>query len=401
MVFKRRTFCRRKKGQRKHGDRRLVVIFSFIAPQPENSIPHLDSQFKPVSGDLELATAAYTPVVSWLSMDRFITDARIMRTMATTLWLCWLAASSSPAQEAREDDPLIFDKRLSQWTQLLHAESRVVRYRAARDLGNIGPQAHAAKPALTESLKDESESVREFATVALRRIGAQATDIPILIVALKDKTIGVQRAAAHALGELGHEAKAALPALKELKGPAFACAIVQIDSADQSGIRYLIEESNSQDYNTSSRTEAILALGSIGPQAKAALPGLRKALDDEGNDLFSIRMPAASAIARIDPSDETALPFLLASLEGGSLSGLAVFLLSQMGPESKKAVPALIKYLVANKEPLFTRASTANALGDIGPDAKAALPALRELLTDPKQHVREAAALAIYKIEQP
>ncbi len=326
-----------------------------------------------------------------------------MRTMATTLWLCWLAASSCPAQGAPKDDPLIFDKRLSQWTQLLTDESRVVRYRAARDLGGIGPRAHAARPALFEALKNESGSVRVSAARALRRIGVQAKDVPALIVALKDKDFSVRRVAALALGEIGHEAKAALPALKERKGPAFACAIVQIDPDDEAGIPYLIEEINSTDYNTYYRDAAILALGRIGPRAKAALPALRRILNDndKGNDNFSYRMLAAYAIARIDPSDKIAFPFFLTSLDIGGHRGRAVFLLSRMGRESKKAAPALIKDLTPNKKFRFTRRSTASALGDIGPDAKAALPALRELLTASRQNVREAAALAIYKIEKP
>ncbi len=62
-----------------------------------------------------------------------------MRTTATTLWLRWLTASSVLAQESPKDNLLIFDKRLSEWTQLLADESSTVRYTTARSLGRIGP----------------------------------------------------------------------------------------------------------------------------------------------------------------------------------------------------------------------------------------------------------------------
>jgi HEAT repeat protein len=45
-----------------------------------------------------------------------------------------------------------------------------VRWRAAETLGNIGPGAKPAVPALLEALKDEDGSVRVYAAQALEKI---------------------------------------------------------------------------------------------------------------------------------------------------------------------------------------------------------------------------------------
>ena len=134
-------------------------------------------------------------------------------------------------------------------------------------------------------------------------------------------------------------------------------------------------------------------LGLIGPRARAALPALKEMLKDE--DQF-YRMRAAYAVARIDPGNEIAFPLLVTSLEDRRHGSSAAMMLKQMGPEAKAAVPALIGALDA-----IDNFHIAEALGNIGPDAKAALPVLRDLLTLSSQRVREAAAVAIYKIEKP
>jgi phosphotransferase system HPr-like phosphotransfer protein len=55
-------------------------------------------------------------------------------------------------------------------TALLAHKGRTVRMTAAGALGNMGPQAKDAVPALTEALNDEYELMRQWARVALDRI---------------------------------------------------------------------------------------------------------------------------------------------------------------------------------------------------------------------------------------
>ena len=64
-----------------------------------------------------------------------------------------------------------------------------MRCSAAEALGQIGPKAEAAVPALAKALQDKEEKVRQDAAVALGRIGPKAqAAAPALVEALKDKS---------------------------------------------------------------------------------------------------------------------------------------------------------------------------------------------------------------------
>jgi HEAT repeat protein len=78
-----------------------------------------------------------------------------------------------------------------------------VRYTAAEVLGDYGPQAKSAVPALREALADSDRYVRMRAAYSLAEIrpDAQAA-IPELTKALKDKEKYVREAAAYALKRL-------------------------------------------------------------------------------------------------------------------------------------------------------------------------------------------------------
>ncbi len=104
------------------------------------------------------------------------------------------------------------------------------------------------------ALKDEEGSVRKVAAEALGGIGPEAkAAVPALIEALKDPEGDVRREAAQTLGQIGPEAKAAVPALSEAL----------------------------KDTEWEVRSGAGRALGGIGPEAKAAIPALIEASKDE------------------------------------------------------------------------------------------------------------------------
>src|SRR5262245_56751688 len=102
-----------------------------------------------------------------------------------------------------------------------------------------------------KSLGSGEEAARQEAVQALRRLGPTA--VPELIGALKDEEWQARTGAAVALGLIGPEAKAAVPALIE--------ALLEED-------KYL-------------RGQAATALGRLGPEARAAVPALTEALQDE------------------------------------------------------------------------------------------------------------------------
>jgi HEAT repeat protein len=87
------------------------------------------------------------------------------------------------------------------------------RWKAARALGHLGPQAAEAVPGLVAAVSDDNGHVRREAIIALGRIGrsAEAAGVPVLVRALEDPDPDIRRAAATALGRM--QAAGARPAL--------------------------------------------------------------------------------------------------------------------------------------------------------------------------------------------
>ena len=138
----------------------------------------------------------------------------------------------------------------------------------------------AAFPALIRGLTDPDVQVRRNVALFLNAAGGNWYDrrrprlnirpcLTAMIAALEDSDARVRALAAQAIGTLGSEAAAAVPALISLLG-----------SADEG-----------------SRNSACIGLRGVGPAAKEALPALRKALSDPSAD---VRHFAGLAIAAIE-----------------------------------------------------------------------------------------------------
>jgi HEAT repeat protein len=130
------------------------------------------------------------------------------RTVSYVLGLLALAAALSAEDRSG-------DVRGLQIT--LKSEKASERVASARILGEIGPAAKDAAPALAEALKDPERDVRQNAAQSLGYIGPGArVAAPALIFALKDNDAQVRRSAAFALGKTGSvEAEAALKAARK------------------------------------------------------------------------------------------------------------------------------------------------------------------------------------------
>jgi len=132
--------------------------------------------------------------------------------------------------------------------------------------------------ALTELLQDEDPRIRRVAIGALKNMQAadKAAAISAFTTGLQDRDPLVRCAAFEALGELGLQARAAIPVLMELlKGK----------SPD---VSYAVE-----------------TLGKIGSEAKAAIPALTELLKDKDSN---VRRTAAEALGKIGPEAKTAIP---------------------------------------------------------------------------------------------
>jgi len=148
-----------------------------------------------------------------------------------------------------------------------------MRKTAALALGEIGPGAVEAVPAIIQTMEDEDWVVRWSTAWALWKIGPGAVEaVPALIQALEDEdSSDVRGTAALALGEIGPGAIEAVPALIQALG----------------------------DGNIVVREHAALALGEIGPGAIEAVPALIHALGDRN----IVRDPAAAALKKITGQD--------------------------------------------------------------------------------------------------
>ena len=178
-------------------------------------------------------------------------------------------------------------------------------------------------------------------------------------------------------------------------------------------------------------------LGSLGPQARAAVPELIKALEGENESLNgrpygTVREAVAKALGHISDDAKTAIPALVESLrdpngyvrvaagvalwqitrhadalptliehhkdENGDVRLHAAAALGDIGPDADVAVFALIDAL--QDDEARVRMHAAYALGGIGAAAKPALPMLRKRLAHPNKDVRRAAEFALKQIEE-
>jgi len=137
--------------------------------------------------------------------------------------------------------------------QMLADPSAEVRAAAAWAFSQMGPAGAAGVPGLARSLSDPEPLVRSLSAVALRSIGPKAAGaVPALIHALSDVEPTVRAPAADALGHIGTAAKEAIGALSDsLRVPGEVVYVLRSDAT---------------------------ALGDIGPDAAAALPALRELL---------------------------------------------------------------------------------------------------------------------------
>ena len=154
-----------------------------------------------------------------------------------------------------------------------------IQVKREKILTDLAAGGEKSIPALIKALKDKDVQMRRNACLTFINLATpMGTDrpkvnivsaLPDLIEATKDEDADVRAWAAHAIAEIGPEAKDAVPQLIELfKGK-----------------------------DEGARNNAAVALGSIGPDAKAALPVLKEALKNKSED---VRGLAEVTINRIE-----------------------------------------------------------------------------------------------------
>jgi HEAT repeat protein len=244
------------------------------------------------------------------------------------------------------------------------ADDSAARTKAAEVLGRMGPVAKSAIPALADLLKEPSADVCVPFAVALWKIDRRVAEtVPVLVSALRGPLTSRPANGASA--------------------PGFGTS-----SRRQPGFQ-----------------QAADALGQMGPEARAAVPALTELLKDPR--LLSYRPSYAWTLFKIDRAAAgVAVAALLEVLDGKvhptRLSAKAFSVarheamstLGQVG--GKDAVGALANAL-ADADPAI-RQEAAKALGTMGAPAREAVPSLRKALADPEEAVRSQAMSALEKI---
>ena len=181
-----------------------------------------------------------------------------------------------------------------------------LRGQVAYILGQIGPAAAPATPALAKLIADKDERVAREAALALARIGPGAREaVPALIAGLGHGKTSNAHAIAYALGRIGPAAAAAEPALLGLldSGDRQLALVERVALAHISPTSRVAAERTLPVLIAGLKNGAVLArrgaaegLGSLGPAAKRALPALQSAGNDKD---ASVRSAVARALLLI------------------------------------------------------------------------------------------------------
>jgi HEAT repeat protein len=292
--------------------------------------------------------------------------------------------------------------------EALETHQGPIRQQFLDTLAGFGADAKAARPILVEQLKDPQAANRVLAALNLIQTGDTESALPILIAALKDNTVSViyhERVHA-ALRKLGPDAKAAVPALRQIVGETdisifrihcaatlakldpehkeaavaalteimgrtnsylqleAAAALLELDKNNRRALTTM--EQGLVDVNAYNRQVAARKLGQLGADAKAALPALRRATED---DTATVRFAAAVAWWKIDGKNAKALAAITDTIKDSTAS-------------------------------FDMRMQAVNALGELGEDVKKeAVPVLLEALRDRHASVRVVAETALKKVD--
>ncbi len=277
-------------------------------------------------------------------------------------------------------------------------ENKEARYWACLVLGEIGPEAKAAVPALTGLVGADDPQVRREATLALAGVGAaSAPAVPALVKALGDQIDRVP--ATYALGKIGQvpddvEAKIQENARSadELLSTVSMWALARLHPDDKDLMRRTVRRlaEHLKDEHAEHREAAARALVDLDPDPEIAHSVIKKVMEGASPEVLGAAMDAMASLGK------KVLPRLIEALGNEEVRARAADVIRRIGPEAKAAVPALIEAL--EDRSAETRNEVLFALAAVGPDARQAVPAVTKALKDPDMNVRYAACFALGKI---
>lgn len=358
------------------GESRDAALFTLVSLLDEEAGPELRLEAVQALGAIGPSAA---PAVAGLLVALKDKDARVRLAAAMTLGR--IGPGAKRASRALGD--------------ALRDGDAEVRRQAAAALGEVGPAAAGGVPALLRGIGSDAEMTR-LCVQALGMIGPETkTIMPALEEQLKSANKDVREAAIRAVGNMGAEAKRAVPGLlnvvvveqhEELRKAATDALVSLGEEAVPDTAKAL------KDGRAPMRLAACSILERIGPEAGKAATALAATLKDK---VPEVRAAAASATGALGAEGRPAVSAVAALLKDPEwkVRLAAAQALGGIGPEAKGALKNLVAALA--DEEAEVRAAAATALGRMGAAAKSAAPALEALKSDPDEAVRKAAETAL------
>jgi HEAT repeat protein len=283
-------------------------------------------------------------------------------------------------------------------SEVAQSKDAVARRQAFAAALQIFPRSADLAPIFRAGLAEKDPGARLLAAQALWDVDKTSLKdvLPILIDDLKQPNRAGVRPSVGTLGQIGPDAKAAIPALAAL-----------LKKPEESGSYYMI----------------VYALGRMGPDALPALgeavrspnaryPAIEALIAHGAKGMAMVepllkdgdavtRRTAADAAARFGRAAAAVVPQLAELLRDPDVSvrRSAAVALGAVGPSAKAAAPALAEFAKDESQPAFYRATAVESLGRIGPDAKPAAETIRGLMKDGDATLRFRAAEALMAIE--
>lgn len=285
---------------------------------------------------------------------------------------------------------------------LLDEPSREIRMAAARAIGVIGAESKPALPKLLALLASGDSMSATVATQSLGLLRDHALPIlPDLLKLLESDARGPRMRAVQAIAHIG---PAVVPQVLASRTPSDTLrkrrAIIlvlhalgpRVRAGEQEAVSYLMNLIG-DDEEVLSR-DAALALGRLGPKAKAALPKLIRLVNDASVEERIAGLAALASIAGTDPAVvaeiEKALAASSEDVRWAAIEALGV-------PGNKLAIPILVK--LVSDENAFVRMRAATSLGRVGQVAREAVPALeKQLRRETETFVTQEVARAVRTI---
>jgi HEAT repeat protein len=361
--------------------------------------------------------------------------ASITAVLALLTFLAWLTFHSS--------EPSYQGKSLSAWLDQarqnnegayeffsdIHLDTpsaRAIRAMGKDALPTLLRMAHTRDTPLRRALGDLSEhhpwlglhaqnlkKIHDKTAYGFLVLGPEAkTALPELISMLDDTSPEVRMIASFAIGKIGADGAAAIPALQKL---------TTNSPAANPGWRFWPDE----------KALPAFALGAMGPVARSALPQIE--LLRKHSDLF-VRASAEAAFVKIsghgldaifealkDPVNSTnwlfaagaiaffgtngapAIPFLISALQStnASVQEKALDALSAIHMSPETTIPAVLPLVSASNTTNRITERALSVLHNFGPNARGLVPmtTLLQALQDPDEDIRRRATNALRQID--